>query len=69
MQKLKEVSDQIDDTLVAALMDQSVEYKELVALLAHRFGALLSHAEEKRKLWKICEKIMREQAGIRSKIT
>ena len=51
IKQLKEISDRIDGIIIEALADNSVEYKELAALLAHRLGALLSHADEKKKLW------------------
>ncbi len=65
IKKLKEISDQIDTIIIESLTDQRVEYKELLALIAHRFGALLSHAEDKKKLWKICQNIICEQARLK----
>lgn len=65
VKKLKEISDHIDEIIIGALSEETVDPKELVALLAHRFGSLLGHMEEKRKLWKICEKIIWEQSGIK----
>lgn len=65
IKQLKEISDQIDETIIGALSEETVDSKELVALIAHRFGSLLSLMEEKKKLWKICEKIIAEQAGLK----
>lgn len=65
VKKLKEISDQVDYIIINALTDKNIEYKELTALLAHRLGALLSHGEDKKKLWKICQCIICEQAGLK----
>ena len=67
IKRLKEISDQIDHIIIDALMDQSIEYKELVGLVSHRLGSLLSHSDEKKKLWKVCQQIICEQGGITKK--
>lgn len=65
IKQLKEISDQIDEIIISALSDQGVDYKELAALVAHRLGALLSHADEKKKLWKVCRNLICDQAGLK----
>lgn len=67
VKKLKEVSDKIDSIVLAALVDNTIEYKEILALMAHRLGTLLSHTDDKKKLWKVCESIAHEQAGLKKK--
>lgn len=64
---LKDVSDEFDEVIIKALSYQNIDPKELAALIAHRFGTLLALVEEKSRLWKVCEGIIREQAGLRKK--
>jgi len=67
VKQLKEISDAFDDVIIKALSEQKIDPKELSALIAHRFGTLLSLVEEKSLLWKVCESIIREQAGLKKK--
>ena len=64
---LKKTSDRMDEIIITALSEESVDPKELAALIAHRFGSLLALMDEKKKLWKICEKIICEEAGLKKK--
>ena len=67
VKQLKEISDAFDEVIIKALSDQKIDPKELSALIAHRFGTLLSLVEEKSRLWKVCESIIQEQAGLKKK--
>lgn len=64
---LKEISDDFDDVIISSLSEKDIDPKELAALIAHRFGSLLALAPEKAKLWKVCSKIICDQAGLKSK--
>lgn len=61
---LKVVSDQIDQVLLQAMYREGLLPHELVALLAHRLGHFMRHVDCKSELWKVCEKVLREQAQL-----
>jgi len=61
--KLIKISDEIDNIILGALRDPDMDYKELVALVAHRLGALLKGVEEKKVLWDFCKKVIGKQSG------
>ena len=62
---LKKTSDEFDDLIIRSLSENDVDPKELAALIAHRFGSLLALVPEKAKLWKVCSKIICDQAGLK----
>ncbi|MBP6217504.1 MAG: hypothetical protein KA436_02835 [Oligoflexales bacterium] len=62
--KLKQISDKIDHLILNSLNRRELEPYEVVGLLAHRLGTLMRHMEQKRRVWDICEKVLKKQAII-----
>ena len=67
--KLMRFSDEIDEVLRRNLDQGELEMREIVCLLSHRLGSLLSHVDAKERdlLWGLCEKILKGQAELVSK--
>ncbi len=63
VKRLKQVSDDIDSIIIAAL-EEGVEPRDLSGVLAHRLGSLMRNIDEKSKLWGVCEKVLKKQAEI-----
>jgi len=63
IRRLKEISDELDEVLIRAL-ETDIDTNELSGLLAHRLGTLMRNADEKTKLWLVCEKVLKKQAHI-----
>lgn len=68
-EKLVQIAREIDDVVVKYLQDKSVDPRDLVGLLSHRLGTLMSHLEAKDELWFICEKVLKRQAQLDSSET
>lgn len=62
--KLVKMADEIDEVMMNYLTDPDVDPRELVGVLSHRLGALMSHLEEKDELWHVCQAVMKKQAKI-----
>lgn len=62
--KLVQMADEIDEVMMNYLTDPAVDPRELVGVLSHRLGALMSHLEEKDELWHVCQAVMKKQAKI-----
>lgn len=59
---LVEMSNAIDSVILSYLNEGKVEAKDVVGLLSHRIGNILSHIEDKEKLWEICRGVLEKQA-------
>ena len=62
--KLKEVSDAIDQIMLAALSENNLDVKDLAGLLAHRLGTLIRTVDSKDHVWAVCEQVLKRQAVI-----
>lgn len=62
--KLVEIADEIDALVLKNLKDKDIETRDLVGILSHRLGHLISHLEGKSELWGVCEKVLKRQARI-----
>lgn len=62
--KLVQMADEIDEVMMNYLTDPAVDPRELVGVLSHRLGALMSHLEEKDELWHVCQAVLKKQAKI-----
>lgn len=62
--KLVQMADEIDAVMMNYLTDPDVDPRELVGVLSHRLGALMSHLEEKDELWHVCQVVLKRQAKI-----
>lgn len=64
VRKLKEISDSLDAVIIHALEKEGIDPYELAGLVAHRLGTLIRPIEQKKKLWGVCEKVLKRQAVI-----
>ncbi|MBC7658187.1 MAG: hypothetical protein H7249_00610 [Chitinophagaceae bacterium] len=62
--KLVQMANEIDYVMMNYLTDPDVDARELVGVLSHRLGALMSHLEEKDELWHVCQAVLKKQAKI-----
>ena len=62
--KLVAMADEIDQVIMEYLTDPQVDPRELVGVLSHRLGSLMSHLEQKDELWYVCQKVLKRQAQI-----
>ncbi len=62
--KLVQMADEIDEVMMNYLTDPNVDPREVIGVLSHRLGALMSHLEEKEELWHVCQKVLKKQARI-----
>ncbi len=63
-QKLIQMASDIDDVMMNYITDPDIEPRELIGILSHRLGSMMSHLDEKDELWHICEKVLKKQAKI-----
>lgn len=63
LHKLKDLSDQMDQVVLAALRE-GVDPHEIAGLLAHRLGTLIRPIDHKSELWTVCEKVLKKQASL-----
>ncbi len=63
--RMLKIADEIDSVILKHI-DDEVDARDIAGLLAHRLGTLMRHVnEEDRKiLWHIVMKVLREQAEI-----
>ena len=62
--KLVQMADEIDNVMMNYLTDPAVDPREVIGVLSHRLGALMSHLDEKEELWHVCQKVLKKQAKI-----
>ncbi len=62
--KMVRIADAIDAVVLQNLHDNTIDARDMAALLAHRLGTLISHIEDKEMIWDFCQKVLREQAAI-----
>ena len=62
--KMKLLSDQIDELILRTMQKQDLDPQDILGVLAHRTGNLLGHMDNKKDFWYVCEKVIKEQAGI-----
>jgi len=63
--KLVNASLEIDGILLKYL-EEGVDDRELLGMLAHRLGSFLKSVESKEELWMVCERVLKRQARISS---
>lgn len=64
VQKMLEISQEIDSVILKYLTDKEVDPKDIAGLLAHRLGSIIKHIEEKSELWDVCQKVLKKQAEL-----
>lgn len=62
--KLVNIADEIDSVILKNLKDGDIETRDLVGILSHRLGHLISHLEGKSEIWDVCEQVLKRQAQI-----
>lgn len=62
--RLVRIANEIDELVMRHLTDPQIDPRELVGVLSHRLGSLISHLEEKDELWYVCQKVVKKQAQI-----
>lgn len=62
--KLVAIANDIDSIILESLRDPDIDPKDLVGLLSHRTGTLLSHVDGKSELWDVCAEVVKKQAKI-----
>ena len=62
--KLLEMAGDIDRVILDYVTDPDIDPRELIGVLSHRLGSLMSHLEEKNELWYVCQKVLKKQARI-----
>lgn len=62
--RLVQIANEIDELVMRHLTDPNTDPRELVGVLSHRLGSLISHLEEKDELWYVCQKVVKKQAQI-----
>lgn len=61
--QMKDVSDQLDAVILDALYEGMDPY-EVAGLLSHRLGSLMHSMEDRARLWKVLERVLKRQADI-----
>lgn len=62
--KLMKIADAIDSVVLSNLEGDTIDARDMAALLAHRLGTLISHIEDKEVIWDFCQKVLKAQAKI-----
>lgn len=63
-EKIKKMSDKIDTLILTTLDKNELKPHELAGILAHRLGTLMRNMEQKRRIWDVCEQVLKRQAII-----
>ncbi len=62
-ERLVELSIEVDDAMIRAIQE-GIDPMEIVGVVAHRLGVMMSHIHQKNELWPFCEKVLKQQAKI-----
>ncbi len=65
--RLLKLSDQVDEIILETLQKGLIEPKELVGILAHRLGTLISHFDNKEMFLQVCIEVLSKQVHTRDK--
>ncbi len=63
--KLCDFSDDIDAVVKHYLVQDGIEVRDIIGVLAHRLGSLLNAIDSKEELWAVCEEVLRKQASLK----
>ena len=62
--RLVTMANEFDELIMKYVTDPQCDPRELVGVLSHRLGSLISHLDEKDELWYVCQKVVKKQAQI-----
>ena len=65
--KLCDLADDIDAVVKHYIVQDEIEVRDVIGVLAHRLGSLLNVIESKDELWAVCEDVLRRQASLKKK--
>ncbi len=63
--KLCDFADDIDSVVKHYIIQDNIEVRDIIGVLAHRLGTLLNVIESKDELWAVCEDVLRKQASLK----